>query len=145
MALADVDGDGHCQRRCFASLLYGMGADTPETLRQMQYVLAGGLEKFAGKLDAMVAKFAQQDNFKDYCLSRAQLLRGINSSQPCSSHEWGGGEHGCDNFVLAALLKGRVIMSTPNTPTLTVYNSNFEATVESISEYILQPGDFLIT
>ena len=116
----DVLGDGQCHRRCFVSLLYGLGSDTPEKLRRMQYFLAYGLE-FAGELDAMVLKYSKQDNFRDYCRGRAELLRGIDSSQPCGRHEWGGGDYSCDNFVFAALLKGRVIMTTPNNRTLHVY------------------------
>lgn len=140
-----VRGDGHCYRRSLLCLLYGIGSDTPEKLRRMQYFLADGFEKFAGKLDAMALKFAKVENFSDYCLGRAELLRGIDSSQPCDYHEWGGGDHGSDNFVFAALLKGRVIISTLNHQTLHVYNSNFEVTEEPISSFILVPGDFLIS
>jgi len=141
----DVAGDGHCLRRSLLCLLYGMGSDTPERLRQLQYVLAAGLETFAEELDALAAEFGGEEHFKDYCATRAELFRGIDSSQPCPRNEWGGGEHGCDNFVFAALLKARVIISTPNNTMLHVYNSNFKVTEVLISDLILCPGDFFIS
>ena len=142
---SDALGDGHCLRRCFLILLFGKGGDTPERLRQLQYVLAFGLIKFREELNKMVVKYAKEENFQDYCIERADILRGIDSSKPCSRHEWGGGEYSCDMFVFAALLRGQVVMSTPNKPNLHVYSSNFEVTEVAISEYMLRPGDIPVS
>jgi hypothetical protein len=137
----EVRGDGNCHRRCIASILFGKGADTSEKIKQVQYVIAAGLEKYSDDLAAMALKFAADDNFGAYCLARAKLLRSIDSTKDCSRDEWGGGEHGCDNFVLARALNGRVVISTPGQPTLHVYNANFDLTDEPIAHFILRPGD----
>ena len=135
--------DGHCYRRSIASILFGLGSDTPDILRQVLHVLAAGLEMYSDELDTMAFKFAGEEDFsfKNYCYERAKLFRRIDCSQRCSKQEWGGGLYGCDNFVLAKILNGRVILTNENMPTLYVYNSNFEASAESVSTFSLEPGD----
>ena len=137
----EVLPDGHCFRRSIASILFGMGSDTPDVLKQVLYVLAAGLKMYSDELHAMALKYSGQDSFGYSCRKRANLLRGIDCSQRCPQPEWGGGKYGCDNFVLAKLLNGRVIITTQNEPTLSVYNSNFEVSVESVSTFSLKPGD----
>ncbi len=88
---------------------------------------------------------AADDNFGAYCLARAKLLRSIESTKDCSRDEWGGGEHGCYNFVLARALNGRVVISTPGQPTLHVCNANFDLTDEPIAHFILRPGDIAMS
>jgi len=143
----EVRGDGHCYRRALLTVLYGKGSDTPTKLREMQLVLALGLEMYADDLDAMALEFSKSSGFGTYCRSRADLLRGIESSIPCPRSEWGGGDYGCENFVLARLMSCRVLISTPMTSCFCVYKGKekFEVRHERVSDYEHLPGDIVIS
>jgi hypothetical protein len=139
-----VSGDGHCHRRALLTNIFGKGSDTPTRLRQIQELLATCLENCADELDAMVFKYAHQAGFGDYCRSRANLLRQIDSNVSCSSNEWGGGDYGCDNFVMAKVLGNRVAIITENISEVSIYNGNFVLTSEALSAFQRRPGDCLL-
>jgi hypothetical protein len=140
-AKVDVAGDGHCHRRAWLVSVLGKGSDSPMRLRQLQSILAVGLEDCSQQLDELAVTFAKENGFKEIVLRRSDMLRRIDSSKECSREEWGGGDHGCDNFVLSTLFNSRILISTPNSPCFHVYNPNFMISEQPIRDYVMAPGD----
>ena len=141
-----VRGDGHCQRRAFLASLFGPGADTPERLRQLQQIIASGLEKYAPDLALLAFDFPKESgfDFENYFRARAALLRALDSTTPCPLSAWGGGKYSCDFFSLAKTFDNRLVVIDPRALGMHIYTSKFKVHDSRIYDYTREPGDFVV-
>ena len=140
--------DGHCYRRALLTIIFGIDSDTPERLQQFQNIIAAALDEYAEDLDKFVGDYKEPGvSFEHYCRRRANTLRQCNSKAECKEDEWGGGENGCDNLVIARLFQTRVVLTTPGQAEVTVYNGigEFKVTEVLLSKFEYLPGDLVLS